>query len=138
MDTLNANDAPLSLWLQSKLEASETILLDEGWDRLHKDGIQLLHNVVKGNDITKSPFSTMQYSMLYNLTFAMSGYPSQIDYSLDLYHRCEDSIETFLVTEMIPMLKSSELGSAFEITQVVLQSHVIIFDLFINGILMFK
>ena len=111
-------NSSLSAWLKRKRDAKESILLDEGWDRLHKDGIQLLHAVLTGSDITRSPFSTTEYALLYNLTYTMSGHMSHEDYSLELYHRCKQSIETFLVAEMIPMLRNSEPSTAFEITQV--------------------
>jgi hypothetical protein len=117
MDIDNTTNT-LDHWLKDKVDTNESIHLDEGWDRFQKDGIQQLHDMLKGTDISRPPFSTAEYAMLYNLTYTMSGHLSSHDYSLELYHRCKDSIETFLVTEMIPMMRSSDLNTALDIVQV--------------------
>lgn len=118
MNIDDSSDMPLGDWLKSKLENNENITLEEGWNRLNKDGIQVLHEVLKGNDISKRPFSTIEYSTLYHLTYSMSGHLSHIDFSLDLYYRCKQSIEDFLVTDMVPLLTSSDIRTPVDIIQV--------------------
>lgn len=124
---MDVENVSLSQWLKNKVDSTDTILFDEGWDHLHKNGIQKVFDILKkGNDMTKSPFSTKEFSMLHNLTYIMSGHNYHTDYSLDLYHRCEESIKSFLLTEMIPMLKSSELSTAVDIAQVAFLLHTCI------------
>ena len=112
--------SPILDWVKTKTSSNERVLLDEGWEMLDKNGIQLIFEVLKSDNINKPPFSTTTCTELYSLSYYLSGdtCTASADYSLELYHRCKDSIEWFLINEMIPMLQSYESSSSIEYVQV--------------------
>lgn len=104
------SETTLGNCLKTKIDGNQSISFAEGWHFLNRTGIAKLHQVLRGGDMTKHPFSTSEFADLYNLTFLMCGHHSHVDNSLELYRHCKESIESFLVVEMIPMLRGGERG----------------------------
>jgi hypothetical protein len=88
----------------------------QGWDFISEYGIDSLRSILLGNSSAVRPLSATAFSCLYTVSFKMCSQPMvALDYSLELYARFKQSIDSFLRNDIIPLLVREQHGSLLRV-----------------------
>lgn len=88
---------------EKSMETAE-IPLEEGWEKIKTNGINVLLNVLHGNAADTQPFGNKGYVSLYTISYRMCSNAGSCDHSKALYDRSKTEIEMVLRNHALPEL----------------------------------
>jgi len=86
------------------METAE-IPLEEGWEKIKINGINVLLDVLRGNAAETQPFGNKGYVSLYTISYRMCSNAGSCDHSKALYDRSINEIEMVLRNHVLPELR---------------------------------